>query len=525
MITQSRWPHQLRIREQVHQNIAAGCKAQVVSSATGTGKSLVMFDLIRDWLQEGHQVALYTHRKLLREQLAKQLQQHGIRYGNVAAGEPGDHEAPVQLCMIQTAHRSWIKSGWLPEATRTLVDEAHLMATGETLRYLRKRLERPGEALVGVTATPVSLGHLYQDLVRGANVSEGIDCGALLPAKAFAPDEPDVKAFVKRVNVDDQRIDPKQSLRYVQQVVGRIVKVYQELNPFRLPTIVFAPCVKSSIWLSRQFCCYGIRAGHIDGQETFYDGVRHVSENARQDLLQRFREGECEVICNRFVLREGIDLPEIGHLILACVMGSVQTYVQSVGRALRNHFSLPGFVTVQDHGGNFYRFGLPDEDREWDLSRGAAEQQFVRQEQMRTGQAPEPIVCPRCFHIRQVGSECPQCHFVGGRSTRRIVQRDGSIKEVSGKIFKQRKKAEDDLRDDWVSCFWASRKKGTRTWQQVAAYWALQHNNRWPQPDWPGVPTRVIDKVRRIDRIETRYLQLPPRKGTPEHEHQHSFGF
>src|SRR5690606_19790965 len=114
-----------------------------------------------------------------------------------------------------------------------------------------------------------------------------------------------------------------------------------ELNPDRLPTILFAPGVKESIWFAEQFHSKGIRAAHIDGDDIWIDGEYYTSNHQLREEIRKMSEsGELPLVTNRFVLREGIDWPFLAHGIFATVFGSLASYLQSGGRLLRNHPSL-----------------------------------------------------------------------------------------------------------------------------------------------------------------------------------------
>ena len=53
---------------------------------------------------------------------------------------------------------------------------------------------------------------------------------------------------------------------------GRVLDHWRKLNPDGRPTILFAPGVAESIWFVDEFARNGIRAAHIDGEDTYLDG-------------------------------------------------------------------------------------------------------------------------------------------------------------------------------------------------------------------------------------------------------------
>src|SRR5207302_733945 len=120
------------------------------------------------------------------------------------------------------------------------------------------------------------------------------------------------------------------------RLIGRVWEWFEKINPEHKPTILFAPSVQGSLWFAEQFIKKGVPAAHIDGEEVFVDGqVYRTGKSVREDVLGRSRDGRIGVLCNRFVLREGIDAPWLCHGIFATVFGSLQSYLQSGGRLLR----------------------------------------------------------------------------------------------------------------------------------------------------------------------------------------------
>src|SRR5262249_18752567 len=142
---------------------------------------------------------------------------------------------------------------------------------------------------------------------------------------------------------------------------------FERLNPLHRRTILFAPGVPESIWFAEQFVKKGVSAVHIDGENVWVNGTLYESSRtAREDVLAASKEGRIVVLCNRFVLREGIKAPWLVHGILATVFGSLQSYLQAGGRLLRAYPGLES-VSLQDHGGNWWRHDSLNADREWRL--------------------------------------------------------------------------------------------------------------------------------------------------------------
>lgn len=337
------WPIQQRACQGVVDAIAEGHKRIVLTAPTGCGKSRAMCALIEWASSNWQQSALYTHRRMLLTQTAGVLTKHGIEHGLRAAGHEPALLRPVQVCMTQTEYPAVFtrKRRSLHPADLVLTDELHAQG-GEMIQTIHKTHTEMGGVVVGVTATPIDLEGEWDKLVVAGNVSDGRACGALVPAITYCPDEPDMK-HIKKYRVGEDLTDAQNKQVMMRPgVFGRVYKHYERLNPQHRPTILFAPDVAGSLYFAQEFQSKGIRAAHIDAKQIWYDGQFHDSDDEnREVLLNLFRNGDLQVLTNRFVLREGIDLPMVAHAIFACVVGSLKSWLQMAGRAIRHHPDTP----------------------------------------------------------------------------------------------------------------------------------------------------------------------------------------
>jgi DNA repair protein RadD len=261
----------------------------------------------RDWY-----AVLYTNRRMLIDQLVGVLHRNGIACGVRAAGYESNKSLPVQISSLQTERaRQWEPHG---EGRKCLVvvDEAHLNA-GWAVQEILEWHESRKHVRLGVTATPLDIGHLYDHLIVAGTNSELRDCGALVTAIHYGPDEPDTLAL-KKVTLGKDLSEKQQRKAIMTPTIwGRVIDGYRKLNPTNRPTILFAPGVGESIGFAEQFQAAGIPAAHIDGENVWRNGklYRRVrgEKDAAADILAASKAGEVMVICNRFVLREGIDAP------------------------------------------------------------------------------------------------------------------------------------------------------------------------------------------------------------------------
>lgn len=356
-----RWPMQMRFVDDVALAFRAGRRVVLVTSPTGTGKSVAMGDLIEHYVRKGFHAILYTNRRILIDQLSASLTRAGIDHGIRAAGQPNRRDVPVQVSSLPSENSKQLKGGEYGRWTLhgfgrpclVVLDEAHVN-TGPTARELIRRHKEAGHLILLVTATPIGLGFLADELVVAGKMSEGFACGALVPSRHYGCDEPDRRHFKNYDRAEDfSPAEQRKAFPKTAALFGRVGSEFDRLNPGRNPTILFASGVEESLWFAERFCDRGVPAAHIDGDNVWIDGAWYKSDRqARAKLWDLHRERKVVVICNRFVMREGVDLPWVEHLILACVIGSLQTYLQMVGRGLRAYPEMgKAACVVQDHGG------------------------------------------------------------------------------------------------------------------------------------------------------------------------------
>lgn len=204
--------------------------------------------------------------------------------------------------------------------------------------YWSSFLERyPRTPRAGFTATPQRsdgrpLGDMFTDLIVGAQYSELIDQGFIVPAKVFQP--------ARGYNVSKRfalALDPIEALaRYGRgQAFG------------------FAPSVK----LAREYAARSDRYASIDGK---------VPKSERRRIIDAFRAGSLDVLWNYNVLTEGVDIPSAETVILGRAFSHVSAYMQAVGRVLRSAEGKE-YAIVIDLGGVTHIHGFPTDDRVYSL--------------------------------------------------------------------------------------------------------------------------------------------------------------
>lgn len=490
------WKHQAEAIEQVEQAISKGEKRICVTSPTGGGKSLMQREIIK----RHRSCAVYTNRKMLFEQLSKGLTDDGIEHGKLAADYDWDMSKAVQLCMIPTVHNKMASRHFeVPPSEVVIIDECHTDTKLRISEIMDSHAEY-GSVVIGFSATPAGIGHLYDVLITAGTNSDLRSCGAHVPAMTYAPSEIDTK---KLKSVSDSLGYEYKSKRYRHAVHGNILKHYRELNPGKTPTLIFSPGVRESKWVAEFLTEEGERCAHIDGETIWLDGEEFNStQDSRSELLKMVAQGEL-ILSNRFVLREGIDIPELQCCILATRFSSVVSYVQATGRLIRKHPSHKE-VTLIDMAGNWWHHGSINQNREWDLNstpNQMAGERFTKKRAEREDGVPPEIICPKCGQVRISGNTCRNCGYVCAKGSRMILQSNGELKRATGDPFAPRKRDKNPQNvKDWKKCYFGGKNRGA-SFNQAIAWYAKNHHWCYPQPDWPYMPKNPLDATLKISQV------------------------
>jgi superfamily II DNA or RNA helicase len=503
----NRWPNQQRAYDGVLAAMNRGVKRLCVTSPTGSGKTRMFTDMIEWAVENNHPVALYTQRRMLYDQTCRVLDKARIRFGRRASGHKENLFLDVQMCMTQTELGRVYKqeSRKLHGAAIVLIDELH-QHCGPTFSRIVDDHVANGAIVIGYTATPLDITG-YDELLVAGWMSECLKIGALVKPETYAPDEPDLRHIKNYVVGRELTQDENAKSIMRPGVFARVLTAWKKHNPDGKPTLLFGPDVAGSLFFAQEFWKNGIPAAHIDGEQIWINGeFRTADEDGRKELARQSQSGEVKVVCNRFVLREGIDWPWIEVGCFATVFGALTSFLQSGGRLLRAH---PGKTkcTILDHGGNWHRHGSLAVDRNWEL--GVTNQRVTaeRAEKMREKKEQEPITCVQCGKVRMSGPTCPACNYTAHKKSRLVVQVDGTLKRVDGEVYKpRRQKMQPDTQQKWERMYYRGRsQKWDATFRQIEAMF-FRENHYWPPKNLRLMPRDSGDWFRKASAVPKESL-------------------
>jgi superfamily II DNA or RNA helicase len=318
----------------------AGHRRIAMVMATGGGKTPTAMSVASLSLDAGLPVLWLAHRTELIDQAIDKARQvaPGRRIGRLQ-GRDKQYRAELVVGSVQTA----ATAATLPLLkTRRwgliVVDETHHIAADTYQRVLREldAFAPSGPLTLGVTATldradGLALGATFESVVSPRigllDLIRHPDGPFLVPPRGIRVKIAELDlAHVKRT-AGDFNSGALGAAMSAAMAPLRIVEAWQEHAKGR-PTVAFLPTVAISIEQAETFRTAGYRAVHIDADTPSGD---------RAKLLDDFRAGDIDVLCNVGLFTEGTDLPSIACVILGRPTSSATLYQQMVGRGLRIH--------------------------------------------------------------------------------------------------------------------------------------------------------------------------------------------
>lgn len=405
-------PYQQRDVDRLRHAYADGARAVLYQLPTGGGKTATFSHIVEAATRKGRRTAIVVHRRELIRQASAKLDLAGVAHGIVAAVLDRDHAAPALVLSVQSAERRLDR---LPSFDFVVIDEAH-HTRAETWRKLLAAC--PGAKLLGVTATParadgkglgVAAGGLFDALVCGASVAELQRDGYLAATRCFVP-AGQIDTTGLRTRLGDWEAGAL--AERASAVTGDAVAEYRK-HADHQPAIAYGCTVQHAREIAAAFRAAGYRAAHVHGD---------MPMSERDALIAGLATGEVEILTACDLISEGLDVPNVGAVILLRPTKSLALALQQIGRGMR---PAPGksHLTILDHAGNVLRHGLPETERAWSLD-GAPKRET-------TGAEPG-WRCENCGCFNSLDAmQCDECGAARPQTRRRAPDIiDGTLDEI-----------------------------------------------------------------------------------------------
>ncbi|GBL48616.1 hypothetical_protein [Candidozyma auris] len=330
----------------VHKTLSAlerGLKRPAIVLATGGGKTVVMSHLIPQLksINTGDKVLVLAHKQELVRQAASTISKiiPGARLGiDMSTSKPDIHDKDIVVASVPTLVYKTRLDRYNPADFKAIIlDECH-HATAHSWMKILKHFQALDEGskiyVIGFTATleradGISLGQVFQEIVFERNLITMIRARELC----------DVRLSKINVDIDWSKLRTHQG-DFVQKELAEVVNkddinvtvtrgLMQLKKKHNLKsTLVFCVDIAHCKTLCGVLQRNGVKAQYVTGNTVAHE---------RRAILEDFRRGEIEVLCNVLVFTEGTDIPNIDSLVLARPTQSKSLLIQMIGRGLRLH--------------------------------------------------------------------------------------------------------------------------------------------------------------------------------------------
>lgn len=265
--------------------------------------------------------------------------------------DQSDEELQIVVAIDKTLDSRLPESSydWLRDAGMVVIDEAHAAGDSPTytrvLRQLGLTSAQTDRPLLGLTATPFKGRNADVNRLFAARFGDNLlkslpdedPIGELRRRGVLSEVDhhvlggveivPDAEARRMR-EVSKSMLDAiGQDLDRTQTVVDDIAEqVRAHRGDEGFPVLVFAASVASAHTIAALLGTEGVRASAVDGK---------MRTQQRRAVVQRFKDGEIDVLVNCDLLTQGFDAPKVRALYVARPTFSPNRYLQMVGRGLR----------------------------------------------------------------------------------------------------------------------------------------------------------------------------------------------
>ena len=413
MQSQSLRIYQHQAITQVQEMFKMGHKGVLLHLPTGSGKTVIMADIVKKAIAKGSEVLAIVRGVNLVGQISARLNREGLNHDIYQGNNTEVNQNKIAVASVDTLFARKIA----PTARLLIIDEAHLTG-GDAYNWLFAQY--PNAYKLALTATPHTadgLGHLVSAVVRPIDAASLIQKGYLSRPIYFAPEKPElIEVPIKAGDYE------KKSLEQVvmkQLNVGDPVKHYLKYGE-KYPALMFAVSIPHSEALTARFKDAGIKCEHIDSG---------MNAEKIQDTIREFAAGHIDIISSVGLLTTGIDLPNVKCLIICRPTASYNLHMQILGRGTRLKPDGDHHFIVLDHAGNVMRHGFLESEKECVLN---PEKLGRKKESSGQSAVPGLVTCLECYAIfsRFENPDCPCCGSEAPAPERSTEEKEGELKRL-----------------------------------------------------------------------------------------------
>ncbi len=329
-------PYQVEAQQAIVEHRRRGIRTQMVSLATGLGKTVIIATLPKLLgLREGDVTLVIAHRDELIEQIVDKMnaENPAARIGVEKADRRAPEDSDIIVATVQSLGEKRLEEVMKRFNRRIalfVIDEAH-HAAAPSYRAIVDAIHagHSDPTIIGFTATPnrgdgVGLIDVFEKIVYEMDTRKAIDAGYLVPVKSFAvATTTDLDGVASRGG--DFVIGALAAAVNTVDRNARIVASYKQHTP-GMKALVFTASVEHARDVAEEFVANDVKAEWASGE---------TPKAERERIVRDFRSGKTSVLVNCGLYLEGFDVPSVQVILNARPTKSTTLYTQITGRALR----------------------------------------------------------------------------------------------------------------------------------------------------------------------------------------------
>ena len=335
----------------------------MVQMPTGTGKTVLLSEVVKseERRMKNPCVWIVVHRRELVEQIRETL--------DTMLSSPSSTPDTTSSLLSENSRIKVMSIQWLSKHYQEMKESPSLIVIDEAHHAVAKTYKEVMDTFseakkLGLTATPCRLTRrgftdLFDVLLMSWSAKRFIAIGRLslydyMSIKADSEDQRRILGLTKRGADGDfslkemsEKLDVRPSIKRLCETVLRYAADKKG--------ITYAIDIAHAEHIAEEYRRHGINAVAISSK---------TAKEERRTNIERFKEGEIQVLVNVDLFGEGFDCPDVEFIQLARPTLSLAKYLQQVGRGMRV-FEGKKYCLILDNVGLYRLFGLPSDDRDW----------------------------------------------------------------------------------------------------------------------------------------------------------------
>lgn len=306
---------------------------QLLSMATGCGKTVVFSELAREMAELGRRSLILAHTDELIDQAIKRFTETtGMKAGREKAESYASRFEKVVVGSVQSMQGALRLSSWPKDHFfAVIVDEAH-RALADSYQRVLQHFVAGGARVVGVTATvdrgdKRGLGEFFHRVAYDYGLLRAVRDGWLVrPIVKTMPVRIDLRGVTTKTTSEGTDLDRGQVGERLIPFLGAIADAIKgEIHDEKV--LIFMPSIETAQLMSGALNAAGVTSKWVAG------GYNICPDRAER--IAGHKRGDFQALTNMAVLTEGYDDDSIKNIICLRATKIRSLYAQIIGRGTR----------------------------------------------------------------------------------------------------------------------------------------------------------------------------------------------